>query len=213
MTALQDMHNQLAFLNCPLNYAKQIYAYALIHTMTPSPEEIYFPNESFTSLPPASLYFVNWQIHIELHATLATINTIGPLVLHINPQGKFYSSFSETAILVGRSRDISRASKLVLKIWPPHPDRPLDIFGIWRSARTIQRQLIQLAPLQGFWVQFLNNDLASWCPNGRILDTLWPYDGPEAQERDDYCKRITNLGQIFCRICTAVGRFQLGAGT
>lgn len=62
-------------LELPLELRQQIYAYALIHTMTPSPEEIYFPDESFTSLPPASLYFVNWQIHIELHATLAKINT------------------------------------------------------------------------------------------------------------------------------------------
>ena len=198
---------QAALLRLPLEIRQKIYAHALVHTMSPSPEKIYFAEEPITGLPPASLYFVNRQIRVELRAAFAWIK--GPLILHITPQGAFYSSFSETAILAGRSRDITRASKFVIIIWPPHPDRPVDIFEIWRSAREIQRQLIQAAPLQDLWLQFDNNELASWCPKGRILDTLWPDDSPEAKERDTGWNDITNLARIFCRVRTALGGFNL----
>lgn len=198
---------QAAFFRLPLEIRRKIYFHALVHTMSSSPEKIYFAEEPVTSLPPVSLYFVNRQIHIELRAAFTKIK--GPLTLHITPQGAFYSSFSETAILAGRSRDITRASKIVITFWPPHPDRPVDIFEIWRSAREIQRQLIQAAPLQSLWLQFFNNELASWCPNGRILDTLWPDDSPEAKERDTGWNDMTNLAQIFCRVRTALGGFNL----
>ena len=154
---------------------------------------------------------MNRQIRIELRAAFAKIK--GPLILHITPQGAFYSSFSETAIFAGRSQDITRTSKFVITIWPPHPDRPVDIFEIWRSAREIQRQLIQAAPLQGLWLQFYNKELASWCPNGRILDTLWPNDSSEAERRDTGWNDITNLAQNFLLGSHRTGRIQFSAGT
>lgn len=82
---------QAALLRLPLEIRQKIYAHALVHTMSPSPEKIYFAEEPITSLPPASLYFVNRQIHVELRAAFAKIK--GPLILHITPQGAFYSSF------------------------------------------------------------------------------------------------------------------------
>ena len=200
-----------ALFRLRLEIRHRIYAYALLHTMSPSPEKIYFAEESITSLPPASLYFVNRQIHMELRAVFAKIK--GPLLLHINPQGAFCSSFSEITILAGTSRDITRASKFVITIWPPHPDWPVDIFEIWRSAREILRQLIQAVPLQSLWLQFHNNELASWCPNGRILETLWPDDSPEAKERDTGWNDMTNHAQIFLQGSQRVGRIPFSAGT
>lgn len=199
---------QAAFFRLPLEIRQKIYAHCLNHTMSPSPERIYLNEGLITSLPPASLYFVNRQIHLELRAAFAKKKE--PLVLHVTPQGAFNSSFSETAILAGRSRDLTQASKVVIFIWPPHPDRPVDIFELWRSAREIQRQLIQAAaPFETLWLHFNNNKLASWCPNGRILDTLSPDDRPEAKEGDTGWNDVTNLAAIFCRVRTAEGGFIL----
>ena len=63
--------------------------------------------------------------------------------------------------------------------------------------------------MQGLWLQFYNNELASLCPNGRILDTLWPDDSPEAKKRDTDWNDMTNLAQIFCRVSTALGGLNL----
>ena len=56
---------QAALFRLPLEIRHEIYAHALVHTMSPSPEKMYFAEEPATSLPPASLSFVNQQIHIE----------------------------------------------------------------------------------------------------------------------------------------------------
>lgn len=192
---------QAAIFRLPLELRHGIYRYALLHSISFSPEKIYLAEESMRRPPPISLYFVNRQIHSELYTAVFSKPT-GPLILHITPQGAFYSSFSETQILAGRNRDIARASKIHIFIWPPHPDRPADIFEIWRHARHIQRQLRQAAPLESLGLEFSNNKLASWCPNGRIVDTLQPDESPEAKKGDTGYNDITWLAQIFCRVRT-----------
>ncbi len=198
-----------AFFRVPPQIRQKIYAHSLVHAMHPSPENIYFAEEHTTRLPPASLYFVNRQIHFELRAIFTTLLKNQALVLNITPRGTFFSSQSETLFLAGRSRDINQASKLILSFSPPHPDRPVDIFDIWWHATKLRRQLIQVAPLQSLVLRFDDNEIASWCQNGRILDTFWPDDRPEAQERDTGWNDLTNLTDIFCSVRAARAGYQV----
>lgn len=116
-------------------------------------------------------------------------------------------SLLETLILAGQTRDITQASKVIITIWPPHSDRPADIFEIWRSARAIQRQLIRANSLQFLRLHFYNNEFASWCPHGKILDTLNPEEYPEADGEESGWNDISNIAEVFCRVRTVQGQF------
>ena len=105
---------QATLLGLPLELRRRIYAYVLIHAMSPTPKEIYFAEGPIARLHPAPIYFVDRQIHLELHAAFAEKK--GPWILHITPQGVFYSSFSETQSLAGRCREITHESKFVITV-------------------------------------------------------------------------------------------------
>lgn len=198
--SLQKHPLQAAFLRLPFELRRSIYNYALFHTLSHSPEEIYFAVKPIKRLPPASLYFVNRQIRHELCAVISEKPNL-PLTLHIHPRGTLYSSFSETQILAGKDRDVTRASKIHIYVWPPHPNRQATILDIWRCARDLQRQLLEAAVhLEAFWLDLLDNEVASWCQNDRILDTLDPDYSAEAQYGDTGRNDVTKLAQVFCRV-------------
>lgn len=187
-----------AFLSLPLEIRPIIYGFAMLHNIHPSPEEIYFAEEPIACLPPASLYLVNRQISSELQEFYSKRD--GPLIIHITPQGELLSSFSEAQILAGRCRDLTRASDVYINIWPPHPERPIDIVNVWRSAKKVQRQLVKAAPLQSLCVKFSDNELASWCRNGKAIGLLGDHHSQDPGAHWERWNDISDLGEAFARI-------------
>ncbi|KAL8657124.1 MAG: hypothetical protein Q9226_002239 [Calogaya cf. arnoldii] len=90
---------------------------------------------------PFPLFHVNKQIHGEICDFLPPI----PTRIRITAQGMAFDTFglaSSAAQGFHPERDFGKLSHILVRIWPPHRDRPVEMLYIWNYARRL-RDLLQ----------------------------------------------------------------------
>lgn len=86
-----------------------------------------------------------------------------PAVLRITGQGIALDSFGLTACITqGIHGDLSKISHLIVEVWPPRSDRPIDMLYIWDHLRRLRNRLRKCAMIRKLSLDFLDNELFTW---------------------------------------------------
>ena len=166
----QKAPKSFPLLRLPLELRREIYIRYLFIYRSPTPEVIYLRRKPLPSHDsPSPLLLVSSQVHAEVLDTVKT----KPISLRVTHQGIQFDSLAETCFIAQkRSRDYASIPRLFITIWPPHPDRPIDLIAIWRHLRKLRRELRDAPSLQQVDFLFENNEMAGWTHKGEALGLL-----------------------------------------
>ncbi|KAI4242442.1 MAG: hypothetical protein L6R40_003996 [Gallowayella cf. fulva] len=158
-----------ALLRLPLELRRMIYNHVLRSTFRKRPDQrhafqaIYHQQTLWTDHPLPFL-LVHRQIHQELSSLLSPI----PVFIRITSQGLSFDLLglaSATAQGFHHHRDSSLLPSLIVKIWPPHPERPFEILQIWHHVLRL-RDILQKSPrIQTLTLHFTDKKGFKWCRN------------------------------------------------
>ena len=201
----QKAPKSFPLLRLPLELRRRIYIHYLFDYRSPTPEVIYLGRQPLCSKdPPSPLLLVSSQVHAEVLDTVQT----KPISLRVTHQGIQFDSLAETCFIAQKqSRDYASIPHLAITIWPPHPDRPMDLIAIWRHLRKLRRELRDVPSLQRVSFLFENNEMAGWTHKGKALDLLDPCNDDESPFND-----LTCIMDLFSRVRAAKARWLLPLG-
>ena len=157
-------------LRLPLEIRRKIYRFSLFNSQSPSAESIYLSRLPINWRdPPSPLLRVNCQIRDELIELVQTY----PIILRVTHQGPHFDGLAETCFIAQRRpRDYSAISHLVIEIWPPYPDRPVDMIHTWRHLRQFRTELRNMSQLKQVSFFFKDNELSTWTLDGKAPSLL-----------------------------------------
>ena len=189
----QKAPKSFPLLRLPLELRCQIYIRYLFIYRSPTPEVIYLRRKPLSSKDsPSPLLLVNSQVRAEVLDVVQTI----PISIRVTHQGIQFDSLAETCFIAQkRSRDYASIPRLFITIWPPLPDRPIDVIAIWRNLRKLRRELRDVPSLQRVDFLFENNEMAGWTDKGKALDLLNPVNDDEWPFND-----LTDIMNLFSRV-------------
>ena len=196
-------------LRLPLEIRRKIYGFSLLNSRNPSTETIYLSRlPSGWRDPPSPLLSVNGQVRDEV----IELVQICPTTLRVTHQGSHYDSLAETCFVAQRrSRAFDKTAHLRIDIWPPHPDRPVDMIDIWRHLRKLRKRLRAVRLLKQISFVFRDNEMATWTLDGEPLNLLapsWPAGSFPGMGGDD----ITNIMDLFTRVSAVKATFHMPHG-
>ena len=157
-------------LRLPLEIRRKIYRFSLFNSQSPSVESIYLSRLPINWRdPPSPLLLVNGQVRDELIELVQTY----PITLRVTHQGPHFDGLAETCFIAQRRpRGYSAITHLVMDIWPPHPDRPVDMIHIWRHLRQLRTELRNMSQLKQVSFFFRDNELSTWTLDGKALNVM-----------------------------------------
>lgn len=198
------------FLRLPLEIRRMIYEFTLFSSQSPSAKSIYFSRLPVNWRdPPSPLLLVNGQIRDEVIELVQKY----PITLRVTHQGPHFDGLAETCFIAQRRpRDYSKTSHLVIEIWPPHPQRPVDMIRTWRHLRQLRTELRNMAPLKQLSLFFKDNEMSTWTLHGKPLDTMIcrcpmysPFLGIGVDD-------VTTIMDLFTRVRVAKATFHMPRG-
>ena len=103
-----------------------IYLQSILASRWPTPENIYQRNlRAVWEDLPSPLLRVSQQIRAEDFDILQT----GPFTMRITSYGANFDMFGLSCFIAQqRPKSYSGLRELAIEIWPPHPDRPSDMY-------------------------------------------------------------------------------------
>lgn len=153
----------MACSKLPVELRWQIYEDYLSALFNGPSEIYYFPSQT-NNTPEIPIMRLNHQAYSDMTDFLLTHNT---LLYQITSQ---YEGFDPLAPLSFKARKhrptFSKIKHLALEIHPPHPDRPTDMFRIWRRAQRLCDDLRATKQVCHLSVRFMEDDIAAWSTNG-----------------------------------------------
>ena len=108
---------------------------------------------------------------------------------------------------IPKSYGVLRA--LRVEIWPPHPDRPTEIYYIWRHIRKLRKELREASRISRLVISFTENKLAKWSRDGEPRRTLREFDDysrDDMQRIFDEFDRTDNIAEIRMRLPPSLRR-------
>ena len=195
------------FLRLPVEIRREIYRFSLFNSQSPSAKYIYLSGLAINSRdPPSPLLQVNGQIRDEVIELIQTY----PITLRVTHHGRHFDGLAETCFIAQRRpRDYSTISHLVIEIWPPHPDRPVDMIHIWRHLRQLRTELRHMPLLKQVSFFFRDNEISTWTLDGKPLDVLrsrsMVFLGMGVDD-------ITTIMDLFTRVRVAEATFHMPHG-
>ena len=166
-------HSQASpILRLPLELRRIIYRHTLLHSL----EDFRVPHELVQAVyyeklrdvwvdRPSSLLFLNKQIFFEV----SDLMKWAPVALRITGQGMVFGCEGLTACIAQDIRgDLSKITHLFVEIWPPHPDRPVEMLYIWGHLRKLRDVLAACGRMQKISLRFRDNMLFTWAVNGHL---------------------------------------------
>ena len=163
--------SQCGFLRLPLELRHQIYEMC------------------FDTVPEPSLLRVNSSVHDEaMHFLRKHQQTFS---FTISGKGAAFDDFSQWCFRIKRHvPNLGRMRHLVLNIYPPDPDKPIEMWHIWKHVQSFCEDLAAQRRISQLTIKFIESDRARWATNGVAHTTMdLPYDD------DDFCG--DDVGQIL----------------
>lgn len=199
-------------LRLPLEIRRRIYEFSLFNSQSPSANSIYLSRLPVNWRdPPSPLLLVNGQVRDEVIELVQTY----PITLRVTHQGPHFDGLAETCFIAQRRpRDYSKISHLVIEIWPPHPDRPVDMIRILRHLRQLRTELRNMALLKQVSLFFKDNEMSTWTRNGKPRDLL--ESGCRSPRHRPFLGMgfddVTTIVDLFTRVRVAEATFHMPCG-
>ncbi|KAL8950190.1 MAG: hypothetical protein Q9222_003768 [Ikaeria aurantiellina] len=191
-----------AFFRLPLELRRMIYRQALKIT-TPKrstlEKHVYFGNiKDLRIHQPCCLPLICRQIQGEVADFLHR----APVFMRITPQGIVLDSHDRAvAFALGMHRDLSTIKCLNVEIWPPGPDRPVDLLYIWYHMRRLRDRLKRSSKVPKINIRFPDNKRAAW--TSRCVETDYlPIPQPYRFSGSSFDRSITDIKCILNLLAT-----------
>lgn len=161
------------FLFLPYDLRRMIYMYSFSDDSRRPPAE--YVHEKILSevwtdkLSP--LLQINKQIRAEVFCLLRKY----PITRRITWQDARFDALGLSSFIVKKhQKSFEDIPHLVVEIWPPHPDRPIDQYRIYQHLRKVRRDLQHIPRVSKLDVVFLENNIATWSSKYGPLQVLDP---------------------------------------
>lgn len=173
-TFLPDMSTAVAanavFFRFPLELRRNIYFQYLIAMYRPSPWMLYKHTRKDWSPFDPSLFRVNLQIQREM---VDVTRQQRRFCYRISSQE---ATFDGLALLCFRILDktfrYEEIQHLTVEIYPPHPDRPIDMVHIWRRVQKFYEELRAAHVIPHLSISFMEDKIAKWSTNAQPHNTM-----------------------------------------
>lgn len=152
------------FLQLPFELRRLIYCRVIGISRSPSLEDVYEQNlcaiwEDF----PSPFLCVNKQIRAEIFDVLSKCS----YTLRVTSYGADFDMLGLSCFIAQqRPRSYGDIPDLKIEIWPPHPNRPIEMFNIHRHLRMLRDELRAVSIIPKLRICFLENDFAKWTHDG-----------------------------------------------
>ena len=148
----------------PLELRSRIYTHALLNSRCPSSEDVY-RNVLCTVWKdkPSPLLAVNRQVRDEVCDILRK----GPVTLRVTGQDMKFDSIGLSCFIAQQHCTFTGDIRaLIIQVWPPHPERPVETYNIWKNLRRLRDDLRACKQIRRVDIQFRDKDLYSWSQDG-----------------------------------------------
>lgn len=146
-------------LRLPLELRSRIYVYACSKSRCPSAEDVY--NNSLSAVwkdKPSPLLAVNGQVRDELCEMLRRC----PVGLRITGQDMKFDSIGLSCFIAHQHCTFTgNIPALIVQVWAPHPESPIETFNIWKNLRRLRDDLRACEQIRRLDIQFRDNELCS----------------------------------------------------
>ncbi|KAK0517432.1 hypothetical protein JMJ35_000587 [Cladonia borealis] len=151
-------------LRLPLELRSRIYVYACSKSRCPSAEDVY--SNSLSAVwkdKPSPLLAVNGQVRDELCEMLRKC----PVSLRITGQDMKFDSIGLSCFIAHQQCTFTgNIPALIVQVWAPNRERPVETSNIWNSLRRLRDDLRACKQIRRLDIQFRDNELYSWSQNG-----------------------------------------------
>lgn len=164
------------FFSLPYELRREIYKYCIIESRRPPAETVHkkWLHEMWDDAP-SPLLGVNQQIRAEIFDLLQR----SPFPVRVSWQDVKFDGLAQSAF-VAQQRTGYDVPHLIVEVWPPVSDRPIDTLLIWKHLREVRDQLSaasRQSRIGRFDLVFLENAIAKWTDcNGTPF--CWMYQIP-----------------------------------
>lgn len=139
---------------------------------------------------PSPLLAINKQVRAEMFDLLQR----SPFTMRITWQDKRFDALALSSFIVQqRRREYDDIPHLIVEIWPPHPDRPIDAYYIYEHLRLLREDLRAISQVPKLDLVFLENSIATWFSDDGELPNWLGIDEPTSAEGPMY----TDIGHIL----------------
>lgn len=200
---------QSPLLRLPFELRRIIYRRSIADSRSPSPEEVHENNlRAIWEDLPSPLFRVNKQVRGEVFDLLQKAG----FTLRVTCHGANFDALALSCFIAQqRPKSYGDLPVLRVEIWPPHPDRPVDIFYIWDHLRKLRDDLRAAARIPKLVVWFKENEIATWCQDGAPRSFLSSYGVTDPLFCDiaellDHFACVTNVTKAHIRLPPSLTR-------
>ena len=134
--------------------------------------------------------------------------------MRVTAQDIEFDSFALSCFIAQqRCKELNGERRLIVEIWPPHPERPVDIYHIWKNVQKLRNNLRAIPHIKELHIIFLENDIATWSHGSKALQLLDSMKQPDLRFSDvdsilDLLIRLTNVKKAVIKLPRSVGHNQ-----
>ena len=143
-----------------------IYKQSILVSRCPTPREIHERNlRVIWEDLPSPLLGVNKQIRDEVFDILQKSD----FTMRVTSYGAGFDMLGLSSFITQqRPKSYGGLPKLWIEIWPPHPDRPIDMYYINRHLLKLREELCALTVgIPKMIIQFKESEIAKWTQDGK----------------------------------------------
>lgn len=190
------------FFDLPLDIRRIVYEEYLDDLCHPPAKIIHEePLSAVQQYWQPSILTVNKQMSDEVMHLFRTRTTF---TCRITWQELEYDKFTSCCVRAREDKPhYSDMRHLRIEIYPPHPNRPMDMVHILGYVEDLCGALRRVERLQDLSIVFLENEVASWSQHGRAKEsmTLQPYPRHDDGFSDigyifDHFNTLTNIAKV-----------------
>ena len=191
---------QSPLLRLPYELRRIVFSRSIMASRVPRPEDVHGGNlNAHWKDHPSPLLSTNRQIREEVKDMLRRKKLLS---MRVTSAGANSDMYGLSCIIAQNLRsDLSDLPGLAVEIWPPHPDRPVEMFYLHEHLRTLRRKLCVVPLIPKLIIHFVELKPVKWAVDGEPRSTLFHLD--EFMRCDmtiilDHFARLTNveLGDI-----------------
>lgn len=159
-----------SFFRLPLELRENIYVHHLITSFRPTPWMIYKHTYTDTSPPTTPFIGVNKQFYDELFDVLAHQQEF---CYRVSSQEATFDGVALSCFRVLKHRrSYNEMKDLTIEIYPPHPDRPIDMVFIWNRVQSFCEDLRTASIIPSLSIHFMEDEIAAWSTKNKPNNTM-----------------------------------------
>lgn len=178
-------------LRLPLELRRMIYSMSIHASRCPTPEEVHERNfGAIWEDVPSPLLAVNKQVRDEVFGALQKT----AFTMRVTSYGASFDMLGLSCFIAQRRpKSYSGLPKLIIEIWPPHPDRPIEMYNIICHLKDLRNKLRATSVgIASLVIWFRENRIAKWTrDDGRARFDL----NPHAENEND--PRSSDIGKVL----------------